>query len=478
MSLKLLPNYISILLVVLSMYSCSQDSSLVEAAGEEIIEDPIAVDDDCMVTVSTAAELMDAVNNGNEGDVICILPGTYEITTSLLPKNNMVLKGTERDTTIITGASSWNLGTAGLPDRDTDHTTVNSSAYLINLANDITGVSISKLTLTGPQLHGAIYGNNSDGLEVYNTKIEDFLWSGIRTFRLDDGAIYDTIFIDAGGNYQGGTGGGIFVTFTSNSDFYDNVFMASGNTERKFYGIKGRNARNCHIYQNTINVNFSIEFPFDNDSDMEIDHNYMVGTVSIPKSGGGGIPDSGVTYRIHHNYFASSYAMEWSRNGVEIDHNLFDFSVNSDAGNLITSFGDETSVGPTVFHDNLIKNPGRGIFWARGVYNNYSFYNNHVITNTTITPRTEGLFGFNTASDFCTIKIKDNIIECIGTLRPLVRNTESFLAVISNNELINVSDADNYKNDVTGAPRGPIDAIEFNCGAKLVYSVDGFNISK
>jgi len=40
--------------------------------------------------------------------------------------------------------------------------------------------------------------------------------------------------------------------------------------------------------------------------------------------------------------------------------------------------------------------------------------NDHIIARTTVTPRTEGLFGLNGDSDFNTVSIIDNIVECRG----------------------------------------------------------------
>ncbi len=109
------------------------------------------------------------------------------------------------------------------------------------------------------------------------------------------------------------------------------------------------------------------------------------------------------------------------RNGVEIDHNLFDFDTKLDHGNLISGFGDVAASGPVSFHDNLVSNPGRGVIWINEVCNNIVVRNNHIIARTTATPREEGLFGFNAGNDFATVSIRDNLIECIGQARPLLR---------------------------------------------------------
>jgi len=422
-------------------------------------------------------DLVKAVNEGSEGDFIEIPPGTYVLEAPLEPKQGMSLIGSGREETIIISAATWQPGTGDLPDGGVDSDSVNKNAYLIVLHHATPNVTIANMTLTGPTLHGAIYGNNCDFLEVSNVLIKDVLWSGIRTFRMDNAKIHDSYFEDAGGKYENKTGGSLYLTWTKDSEFYNNTIYRSSDNARKVYGIKGRQGRNCRIYQNTITVNFSIEFPHEHDHDMEIDHNYLTGTVSIPKHGGGNIPESGTTFRIHHNYFTSSYALEWARNGAEVDHNLFDFSVEQDVGNLISCWTPDTP-GPAKFHNNLVKNPGRGLFWSQEVYNNYEFYNNHVITNTTITPRTEGLFGFNPRTDFNTIVIKNNIIECNGMARALMRNTESYGATIENNTLTNVSDVDNFTNPNTTEPVGPDGTLSFHCGAYNAYTVDGWNITE
>jgi nitrous oxidase accessory protein len=223
-------------------------------------------------------------------------------------------------------------------------------------------------------------------------------------------------------------------------------------------------------------VTFSIEFPFENDEDVEIDHNVCHGTISIPKYAGGSVPESGRTFHIHHNYLTSSYAIEFVRNGVEIDHNLFDFDVNSDGGNLISAFGKAPAAGPALFHNNLISNPGRGVIWINEPYNNLVVHNNLIIARTTETPRKEGLFGLNSKCDFSTIEVRDNIIECQGQGRPLFRNDESYRAVVRNNTLTNVSDVHRYDNPKTDGKAGLQEPLKFGCGVHNELTVDGWNV--
>lgn len=449
------------LLLCLSLNSCQKDDA----------ENSLNIESN----IKNGFDLVKAVNTGNEGATILVPEGVFYINEPLTPKKGMIIKGSGIDKTIITNANVWNVGISDLPDDAVNPSSVNQMGYLINLGNQQKKIVISGLTLKAPKLHGAIYGFGCDELEVFNVKIEDVLWSGIRIYAMSDGKIHDNVFINAGGEYLATTGGAIYTTWVGRTKFYNNRFERTANSTRNFYGIKGREGKNCEIYQNTIKVDFSIEFPHDNDADMNIHHNYLTGTVSIPKYAGGEVPPSGSTFHIHHNYFSSTYSLEWSRRGVEIDHNLFNYDTNKDWGNLISCWTPYTD-GSTKFHDNLIKNPGRGVFWSEEVYNGFQFYNNHVKTNTTITPRNDGLFGFNSATNFSTIKIENNIIECTGISRPLMRNTQSYSSTISNNKLVNVSDTNSYGNTATGATQGPITEVKFRCGVNNEFNVDGWNI--
>ncbi len=428
--------------------------------------------------IAAVAELIDALRDAEPGTTIELAAGEFVLTEPLRPPAGVALAGAGPGETVITAASSWDPGTGDLPDNETDFSSANQGAYLINLGNGTTGITISDMTLTGPTLHGAILGNNCDTLEVYNVHVVDFLWSSIRTWRMDNAKIRDNEFVDAGGKYSGRTGGALFMTWVKQSEFWNNRIYKTENCERNFYGFKGKQGKRCRFHHNDVLVNFSFEFAHENDQYLEIDHNHFTGTISIPKWAGGPVPEGGYTYHIHHNWLQSSYQLEWARNGAEVDHNLFDFDVEKDKGNLISEFGQVAYEGPTLFHDNLIKNPGRGLFWGRAAISNYSFYNNHVIANKTVTPREDGLFGFNTASDFSTIAIRDNIFECRGLDRPLVRNEESYGATIENNSFTGISDENKIDNPQTGNVKGPTEHLKFYVGVNDEYLVDGWTVTK
>jgi len=433
--------------------------------------------------IKTSTALVAAVRDGAEGGTIEIAPGTFELEAPLEPKTGMTLKGAGVDKTIITHVPAWKPSTKTLPDPEMTTKDMDTRAYLIRLKDKAANVTISDLTLRGPQLHGAIFGWENQNLHLHHLRIQDTLWTGIRTFSMKGAKIHDCEFIDAGGRWEKGepglkggiTGGAIFPIWMADCEISHNRFTRTqmGKAD-EFYGIKGRQGKRSRIHHNTIEVNFSMEFPFENDEDMEIDHNVCHGTISIPKHAGGPVPKSGRTFHIHHNYFRDSYSIEFVRNGVEIDHNLFDFEVQKDGGNLISAFGNAAAQGPASFHNNLVSNPGRGVIWINEIFNNLEVRNNHIITRTTATPRKDGLFGLNPACDFKTISIRDNIIECQGQARPLLRSKESHGAVIRNNALINVSETDRYDNAKTETRAGLEAPLKFECGVQGEFIVDGW----
>lgn len=434
-------------------------------------------------SVDTVPALVAAVRDGAEGTTVEIAAGTYALEEPLELKARMTLKGAGMEKTIITNAPGWKPPTTSLPDPEMKQEGLDSGAYLIRAKRDTTAITISHMTLHGPQLHGAIFAWFPSEMHLHHLRITETMWSGVRTFGMKKASIHDCEFIDAGGRWDKGqpgikggiTGGGIFAVWMEDSEIFDNRFTRTQMApEREYFGIKVRQAKRCRIHHNTIEVNFSMEFPFENDEDNEIDHNICHGTISIPKYAGGPLPKSGRTFHIHHNWFKDSYSIEFARNGVEIDHNLFDFDLKKDHGNLISGFGKATAAGPASFHNNLISNPGLGVIWINEIFNNLEVRNNHIIARTTAKSQASGLFGFNPGSDFTTIAICDNIFECQGLARPLFRNKESYGAVVRNNVLTNVSDASKLENPQGGKSAGLETDLKFECGVHGEYRVEGW----
>ena len=436
--------------------------------------------------IADVDELIRVLGNAGEGDVVELGPGRFELKAPLKVRSGVTLRGAGMDQTTLTGEAGWEGNPATLPDPETQREKFDRSGYLIHLEPKGEGITISNLNLTGPRLHGAIFGSGNSGIRLDHLKIEDFLYCGIRTYSTTGASIHDCVFIDAGQRWERGrpgvkggiTGGGIFAIWIKDSEIFNNRFLRTKTAPNEhYYGIKGRQGKRLRIHHNTIETNFSIEFPFENDEDVEIDHNVLHGTVSIPKHAGGPVPASGRTFHIHHNLFQDSYAIEFVRNGVEIDHNLFDFDPAKDHGNLISGFGKAAAKGPAVFHNNLVRNPGRGVIWINEPFSNLVVRNNHIKAVTTGTPRKDGLFGFHPGSGFPTIVIRDNRIECEGVARPLLRNKESLNAGIENNGLTGVADEDDYANPKADRPQGLLEPLEFACGVDGEVRVEGWSVT-
>ena len=436
--------------------------------------------------VSTAEALTAAVAEAKSGAVIELAAATFRLMQPLDVQGGITLKGAGIGKTIITSAESWSANPATLPDPETNHEKFDRTGYLIRCVNDTADITISGMTLTGPRMHGAIFGMANKGLHFHDLRIADFMYCGIRTYAMKGVKIHDCTFENAGQRWDKGqpgvkgglTGGGIFAIWMSDTEISNCRFLNTGKAPNEhYYGIKGREARRVHIHHNTIEAGFSIELPFEGDEDVEIDHNILRYAVSIPKHAGGPVPKSGRTFRLHHNYFRDGYSIEFTRNGVEIDHNLFDCDAAQDGSNLISAFGNVAAKRPASFHNNLVSNPGRGVMWMNEPYARLEVRNNHIIARTTKTPRTEELFGFNGKSDFKTFSFKNNVIECIGTPRPLFRNDASGAALVENNTLTNVTDPQRYTNQPTGAKIGLEQPLKFACGMNGEMTVDGWKFA-
>jgi len=452
-----------------------------------------------IVNVSNVSQLINAVNNGAQGDTISVAAGTYELTASLTPRTGMTIRGAGIANTILKPASSWNPGTKGLPYDPTNSGAVNISAYMFNLGgrdgdhlpdgND--HISISDMTLDGrKQLQGAVFGFDANYLKIYNMYLHDYTFCGIRVISSTNLVVHDNEFINMAIDGMDPEAGGIVFAYLSNSEIYNNqfyfathgVYYGAGVNAGNYFGIKGRQLRQSRIHHNTIMVHFAIELPFENDEDVEIDHNYMSGWISVPRDwDGGATPTSGVGFHIHHNYFSKGAILEYPRNCVEVDHNLIDNDRN-EPGVLFTSQPSALMTGPTKIHDNLIKNPGMAIaeVWQ---YNNFQFYNNHLIStpnagNTWNGALWDVCFKFSPSNemDHRTCVFKDNIFDCSAFPRKLFWGGMGSDLIVQNNTMINVTDTANYSNPNTGAKRGPLAPLGFTCGTHGSYTVNQWTI--
>lgn len=122
-------------------------------------------------SVDTTEALVDAVRDGAEGDTIEVAAGTYALQVPLEPKSGMTLKGAGADKTIITHVAGWKPSCKALPDPEMKTAGMDTQAYLIRLQDKAAGITISDLTLRGPQVHGAIYGSENKNLHLHHLRV-------------------------------------------------------------------------------------------------------------------------------------------------------------------------------------------------------------------------------------------------------------------------------------------------------------------
>jgi hypothetical protein len=174
-----------------------------------------------------------AIRDGGEGSTIEIAPGIFELEAPLELKSGMTPKGAGMDKTILTHTAGWKPSTRTLPDQEMTTRGMDTQAYLIRFKDKAANVTVSDLTLRGPQLHGAIYGWENQNAHLHHLRIQDTLWTGIRTFLLKNAKIHDCEFIDAGGRWERGepglkggiTGGAIFSIWMADSEIAHNRFV-------------------------------------------------------------------------------------------------------------------------------------------------------------------------------------------------------------------------------------------------------------
>ena len=147
------------------------------------------------VPIETVEELVAAVRDGDEGAMIEIGPGTFALKAPLEPKARMTLSGSGAEKTIIISDSAWRPSVETLPDPEMRTEGMDTRAYLLRLQDKAVGITVSNMTLRGTGLHGAIFGFGNKDLHVHRLKIEDVLWSGIRTFAMQGARIHDCFWL-------------------------------------------------------------------------------------------------------------------------------------------------------------------------------------------------------------------------------------------------------------------------------------------
>jgi hypothetical protein len=183
--------------------------------------------------VSTVDDLLAAAEQAEPGKVIELAAGEFKLPKQLLLKAGVSIRGAGAGKTRVTNADSFIANPATLPDPETNHEKFDRSGYLIRCANDAAGISISALTLTGPKMHGAIFGMANEGLQLSELRIDGFMYCGVRTFTMKGAKIHDCEFINPGMRYEKGqpglkgglTGGAIFGIWMSDTEIWNCRFL-------------------------------------------------------------------------------------------------------------------------------------------------------------------------------------------------------------------------------------------------------------
>ena len=461
---------------------------------------------------------------GNTADATILIPeGTFDLATVVrIDASNIRLEGAGRDLTTLQAIAGRGQGVVeGQVGSDTNAETIDPDQYLfeVNSLGPMRSddVSFSGLTLTSGQqvggtLHGAIFGRDSDGLTIRESRIDSFAWSGVRLFYVDGVTITGNLFVDAGGRKNvatGPSGGGVFISYMTDSVVANNRFEQStayAEANLSFFGIKGRQFRETRLLNNTIATGFSIELPFENDRNVEIAHNYMVGAISIPKYAGGPVyTDGSYAFHIHHNYSRRAYGIELPHNNTIVDSNVFAARPGDNPNSvLFKSFvRDVETPGPAEFTNNLIINPRRQLFNGEAAMNNLTFAGNEIIVSpeqvaagqATLAEATgeanddRNLFGFfggwtnsegvlvSPPTDYETITLKDNVVDVLSDpqnpfTRPLLSGAAADGVNFENNAFNGVTGVDPADNPDTGAARGIDSDLSFGVGVYRSMTID------
>lgn len=157
--------------------------------------------------IATVAELVEALASTQDGVELQLAAGTFLLSEPLTIPPGITLRGAGIGKTILTNAPHWQANCSTLPDPEINHKKFDKTGYLLRLQDKASGITVSDLTLTGPRLHGALYGWGNAGLHLHHLHFEDFLSSGIRTYSTTGALIEHCVFVDTGQRWQKGKPG-------------------------------------------------------------------------------------------------------------------------------------------------------------------------------------------------------------------------------------------------------------------------------
>lgn len=444
--------------------------------------------------VDNNTDLLSALSAKVPGTTIYLANGTYQIPSrqDLAAYTQIIGEG---ENTIIEPEATWVSDFADVASGGTEAYTDylfshSSSGVNSNFKGNLT---FTDLTLTAPDIHGAIYTSYIKNLTVLRSTIKLCGWSGIRYKNSTYLKVDSCKFIDAGST-KAVVAGSIYGEFVKDSVISNTSFRNTLSSYKsvgfKSDGCSTVTISNCELKSG----GFSIEVPFKQNDYGNVVQNCILGhATSIPKGGNGGEvfftdytrdSNTGVctlngktAWKFKNCRFQNGYAIEFHRNSTEID-TCVAFPLDSGQSNFVSQFGTTIKgLGPTLIHDSWFK-VGRGIFWADGGTERLHVINNRIESISTST--TDGFIGLKSDAtiNYASCNVKNNIFDATAKAKPLMRNSLTQQnVVIENNTMINVTDTSTYTNTQTSNPIGPVATPVFDAGVNGQYHIDGWTIT-
>lgn len=347
------------------------------------------------------ASLAYACENVPEGKhAIHVGPGEYVATRTAYPPNGVSIVGRKpsgNDVSRIIASREWPLPKLA------DHEHDGQDQYLIAATakrpgggwRTVKDLTITSLELCSPPDHritGAIFIRDGANIKLTHLNVHDFRWNGLRvTFCKQQVEIAHCTLTDASTERLPHREGGLIRTrWLGDARIHHNRIIAR---KTGGYGYKGGGHVKVRFDHNYVDTRyFAFESPFENEFEVELDHNHLTACISIPKFLQTDPKTKGYeySYRIHHNYLTDSYTIEGPRGYLEFDHNWV--HVEKPGGRIYSHHGAK-STGPIRIHHNVIENVDRSLIWM-----NEGLVEKMAVFNNTITCADAGSRGWNILS--------------------------------------------------------------------------------
>jgi hypothetical protein len=340
------------------------------------------------LTEQTAwASLAYACDRVAEGEhAIHVLPGTYTADRTAYPKNGVAIIGRQPDgpeVSRIVASKDWILRPLADPEghEGMDEYLIAASAQRADGNwHPVSKMKVSNLELCSDPQHritGAVYCRDGTDVNLQFLRVHDFRWNGLRVEFSKQVEIQHCHLEDSSTEKLPHREGGLIRTrWLEDSRVHHNRIVAKNTCG---YGYKGGGHTRFRFDHNFVDTNyFAFESPFEDEYQVDIDHNHLTRCISIPRENGTDPRTQGFdySYRIHHNYLTDSYTIEGPRGYLKFDHNWV--HVDHPGGRIYTHHGGHSS-GPIWIHHNVIENVSINLIWMNeGRVDNMNVVNNTI----------------------------------------------------------------------------------------------------